>query len=229
MAENGLRESKKARTRLAISDAATELFKQRGFEQVTVAEIAEAADVSIKTVFNYFATKEDLFFDRSDELQAGLIRTITERPPGTTIAGSLRGLLADNMVPFAGARWTGLRNPDGYERFRGFVATEHASPALRARRLVVSAAWAEQLAPVIAGELGIAADDYRAAVFAAMVLAAMAVREKTLSGGILAGVSARVIEKRVRAAVDEAFDRIDRAFADIDVSAPARAAGSPSS
>src|SRR6476469_1985072 len=86
----GLRETKKARTRLAISDAATQLFVERGFEQVTVAEIAEAADVSVKTVFNYFPAKEDLFFDRADELLAGLLRTIAERPEARTITTALR-------------------------------------------------------------------------------------------------------------------------------------------
>src|SRR4051794_25928840 len=99
----GLRATKKARTREAISDAATELFMQRGFEAVTVAEIAEVADVSVKTVFNYFATKEDLYFDRADELIDNLVRAITEREPGRSIAASLRALLAENMIPFAGA------------------------------------------------------------------------------------------------------------------------------
>ena len=59
----GLRESKKLHTRQVIADAAMQLFAQRGFDHVTVAEVAEAAAVSEKTVFNYFPTKEDLFFD----------------------------------------------------------------------------------------------------------------------------------------------------------------------
>src|SRR4051794_25335227 len=107
----GLRATKKARTREAISDAATELFMERGFEAVTVAEIAEAADVSIKTVFNYFATKEDLYFDRADEIADSLVRTIIAREAGQTIAGSLRALLTANMFPFPGAGWRRLRDP----------------------------------------------------------------------------------------------------------------------
>src|SRR4051812_1442091 len=98
----GLREAKKARTRLAISDVATRLFAARGFEQVTIAQIAEASDVSIKTVFNYFPTKEDLFFDRAEELMEGLLATVRERPEGTTIAAALHALLSDNRVPFPG-------------------------------------------------------------------------------------------------------------------------------
>jgi AcrR family transcriptional regulator len=213
----GLRESKKARTRLAISDAATRLFAAHGFEKVTVVQIAAAADVSEKTVFNYFPTKEDLFFDRADELIEGLVRTITERPEGTTIAAAVHTLLAENRVPFPGTGWRMLREPELYERFRDFVATEHASPALRARRLVlVAEEWAPHLAGVIAAELGLAADDERGAVFAAMILGVMGRRERVLAAAMLERASARSVERRVRAAVDEGFERISRAFADID-------------
>ncbi len=64
MAE-GLRERKKRQTRQHISDVATGLFLERGFDAVTIAEVAEAADVSVNTVYNYFPAKEDLFLDRS--------------------------------------------------------------------------------------------------------------------------------------------------------------------
>jgi AcrR family transcriptional regulator len=213
----GLRESKKARTRLAISDVATRLFAAHGFEKVTVAQIAAAADVSEKTVFNYFPTKEDLFFDRADELLQGLLRTIAERPAGTTIAAALHTLLAENLVPFPGAGWGMLRDPELYERFRAFVATEHASPALRARRLVLVAEdWSPHLARVIADELSLAAGDERVAVFAAMILGAMGRRQRLLAEAVLERASARSVERRVRAAVDEGFGRISRAFADID-------------
>ena len=217
MAETvGLRDRKKAQTRQAISDAATGLFMDRGFEQVTIAEIADVADVSIKTVFNYFATKEDLFFDRADELVGNLIHTITERQPGQSVADSLRALLSENMVPLDGAGWGRLRDPKQYELFRRFTATEHAAPALAARRLVISESWVKQLAPVIAEALKIRSDDYRAEVFAEMVMGAMGVRHRILAEGILEGVSGRTIEKRVRAAVNEAFARIERAFSDLD-------------
>jgi AcrR family transcriptional regulator len=80
MAPVGLRERNKQKMRTAISDAATRLFIKRGFDHVTVAEIAEAAGVSTMTVFNHFQRKEDLFFDRKGESIA-LIRTaLAERP-----------------------------------------------------------------------------------------------------------------------------------------------------
>ena len=212
----GLRASKKARTRLAISDVATRLFAEHGFEQVTLAQIAAASDVSVKTVFNYFSSKEDLFFDRADELFDGLVRTITERPAGTTVLEALHALFAENHVPFRGAGWRRLRDPEQYEGFRAFVATEHASPALRSRRLTLSYAWSERLTVVLADELGIAQEDPRAPTLAAMIIAVMGLRERALSAAMLERRSAGVTERRVRAVVDEAFARLGRAFADVD-------------
>jgi AcrR family transcriptional regulator len=212
----GLRESKKARTRLAISDVATRLFAEHGFEHVTLAQIARAADVSVKTVFNYFASKEDLFFDRAEELLEGLVATIRERPAGQTVLGALHELLTENRVPFRGAGWRSLRDPAGYEGFRAFVATEQASPALRARRLVIAEGWTARLAAVMAGELGLPEDDSRAAALAAMFVAVLALRERVMSRSMLEGVSARTVERRVRAAMDEAFARLERAFGDLD-------------
>ncbi|HVL95958.1 MAG TPA: TetR family transcriptional regulator [Solirubrobacteraceae bacterium] len=213
---SGLREVKKARTRQAISDIATRLFMERGFEAVTVAEIAAEADVSVKTVFNYFPAKEDLFFDRAAELIGGLEATIRDRPAGVTVAGALHRLLADNLVPFPGVAWRRLRDPEQYERFRAYVATEHASPALRSRRHVIADAWAAPLGAAVAAELELPADRPRAEAFAAMVLAAMALRHRTLAAALLERRGARAIERRVRAVVDEALGRIARAFADVD-------------
>ena len=77
-AQPGLRERKRLRTRREISDVATRLFVERGFERVTLAEIAEAADVSVKTIFNHFGSKEELFFDRVDEVRARFESTVTD-------------------------------------------------------------------------------------------------------------------------------------------------------
>lgn len=212
----GLRESKKARTRLAISDVATAMFAADGFENVTVAQIAAASDVSVKTVFNYFPTKEDLFYDRAGELIDGLLATIAERPAGSTVTEALRRLMADNSIPFAGAGWRALRDPLGYERSQSFVRTERESPALCARRLVVGHSWAAILAPAVAEAFGMSREDRRAHVYAVMVLAAMELRGDVLADALLEGASARTIERRVRTTVDEAFARLERAFADVD-------------
>jgi AcrR family transcriptional regulator len=212
----GLREWKKARTRLAIADVATRLFVERGFEEVTVADIAAAAEVSVKTIFNYFSSKEELFFDRADEVIGAIADAVIDRAPGTTVLGALRAVLADRRVPFDPDGWRSLRDPEGYERFRGFIAAEHAAPALRGRRLVIAEAWIDRLTAVLAHDLGLADDDPRARSLAAMVVAVMSMRERALSAAMLERASARQVERRVRAVVDEAFGRLAAAFADVD-------------
>ncbi|MGC4943979.1 TetR/AcrR family transcriptional regulator [Kribbella sp. DT2] len=79
--EIGRRERKKQQTRQVISDVATLLFLERGFDAVTVAEVAKAADVAVQTVFNHFPTKEDLFFDETGWWM-GPAQAIREAPPG---------------------------------------------------------------------------------------------------------------------------------------------------
>jgi AcrR family transcriptional regulator len=212
----GLRAWKKARTRVAISDVATRLFVERGFEAVTLADIAAAAEVSVKTIFNYFSSKEELFFDRTDDVIGAIADAVIDRAPGTTVVGALHGVLADRRVPFDADGWRSLRDPEGYERFRAFIATEHAAPVLRARRLVIAEAWIERLAGVVAHELGLAAGDARARTLAAMAIAVMGMRERELSAAMLERASARQVERRVRAVVDEAFVRLSAAFADVD-------------
>lgn len=76
---DGLRNQKKAETRQAISNVATRLFVERGFENVSVAEVAREAGVARKTVFNYFLRKEDLIFDREDEVRSLVREAIAER------------------------------------------------------------------------------------------------------------------------------------------------------
>jgi AcrR family transcriptional regulator len=94
-AEGGLRERKKRETRERISDIATELFIARGFDEVKIAEIAETAGVSEKTVYNYFPTKESLVFDRADEQRKLLTAAVRERDPDTSaVLAFTRGLKA---------------------------------------------------------------------------------------------------------------------------------------
>src|SRR3954451_10785801 len=93
--EEGLRERKKRQTREAIAAAAMELFQARGFEDVTVAEVAQAANVSEKTVFNHFPAKEDLVFFRADDRLVQRADAIRNRPPGVPVS---RIFAADTMA-----------------------------------------------------------------------------------------------------------------------------------
>src|ERR687887_78021 len=83
--EPGLRERKKQQRRQLIAETARRLFAERGFDRVTVAEIARAANVSEGTVFNYFPTKEDLFYDRMEVFESALLEAIREREAGEAV------------------------------------------------------------------------------------------------------------------------------------------------
>src|SRR5215208_3013164 len=96
----GLRERKKRVAREAIAATARRLFAERGFDTVTVAEIAAAADVSEKTVFNHFPTKEDLAFAGREEGLMRLVADITERPPGASVLGVFRALTTTEIDDF---------------------------------------------------------------------------------------------------------------------------------
>ncbi|GAA2370380.1 PT domain-containing protein [Streptomyces cuspidosporus] len=86
----GLRELKKQQTRQAISDTATRLFLERGFEAVTIAEIAAAAQVAKMTVTNYFPRKEDLALDYHEPFTAALAHTVAGRREGESALAALR-------------------------------------------------------------------------------------------------------------------------------------------
>lgn len=103
----GRRERKKAELRTRISDVATALFLERGFDAVSVSEIAEAADVARPTVFAHFARKEDLLFDRYPEAEALVVAAVTDRPAGTSAVAALSELmvrLADEGHPLSTIR-----------------------------------------------------------------------------------------------------------------------------
>jgi len=84
--EAGLRERKRQRTRKALITAAMQLFEEKGYEETTVAEIAAAADVSTKTFFNYFASKDEVLFPHLPGRIDGAVSIIQHRLPGESIA-----------------------------------------------------------------------------------------------------------------------------------------------
>ena len=91
----GLRDDKKEQTRRRISDVATRLFLKRGYDAVTTAEIAQAAEVSSATLFNYFPVKEALIFDEDRALEEDLAGAITARPAGIGVLDALRQAILD--------------------------------------------------------------------------------------------------------------------------------------
>ena len=121
------RARKKARTRAEIRTAARRLFAERGFDAVTIADVAGTADVAVQTVFNHFATKEDLFFDGRTPWVEGPAEAVRSRAASVPPLRALREYLVEVVSTLAGAHARGER--------RSFIATIEASPALRTREL----------------------------------------------------------------------------------------------
>jgi AcrR family transcriptional regulator len=197
----GLRELKKRRTREVIADAAMGLFVERGFDHVTVADVAEAAGVSEKTVFNYFPTKEDLFFDEVDEREAALVAAIENRQPGESVPTALRRAQAANC-----GRWCS----PGFAHFARLI---EESPALQAKELEVMARLERTLAKTLEQELGL--DQLEANVAATLLIGVHWTFFVTARQRALAGRHGRAAEKRLRADLDRAFALLEHGLADL--------------
>jgi AcrR family transcriptional regulator len=155
----GLRERKKQRTREQIVACALALFAERGYGAATVADIAEAAEVSERTVFGYFATKEDILFADHLALEHDLAAALEGRPPGTPALEALRAFVVDN-----------LSRLDERARIRWQIVSH--DELLLSHQRMRQAAFGEPIARAIADELGEKADDLRPQLVAAAVIAA---------------------------------------------------------
>jgi AcrR family transcriptional regulator len=135
---------KRLATRQSISDAATRLFVERGFDKVTVDEIAEAADVSRMTVFNHFSRKEDMFFDLDDEARRAMLNALETRGKDVSPVEALR-LFVQRAVT-EGHPYARVLEPESYQ----FMATIQASEALKARARAIGGELSELLAVTLA-------------------------------------------------------------------------------
>ncbi|MEW2291202.1 TetR family transcriptional regulator [Streptomyces sp. NPDC006743] len=194
----GLRARKKARTRDAIAEAAVSLFLAHGFDQVSVSDIAAAAEVSKPTLFRYFPTKEDLVLHRFADHQGEAARVVRERRPGVSPTVALHrhfraGL--DRHEPV-----TGLCDHPAVVDFHRLVFT---TPSLAGRltqyMLEDEQALAEALDP---------GPDVQARLRAAQVLAVQRVLARTNWQKIADGRTARDVHPEAVADADQAFARL---------------------
>lgn len=139
----GRRERKKAATRQAIADAALELFLARGFDAVSIRDIADTADVSTTTIFKHFTGKEALVFDRDEDLEAALVGAVRDRTAGTGVLAALR----EHALRVWG-------HPVADPELRRFTDLVDATPALRAYWEGMWTRHARVLAGVVAAESG---------------------------------------------------------------------------
>ncbi|KAA9374189.1 TetR family transcriptional regulator [Microbispora cellulosiformans] len=218
--EEGLRERKKRETRQRISDIATGLFLVRGFDNVTVAEVARAADVSVNTVFNYFRTKEDLFLDRDEESMDVLARVVRERRPGETAVEAVR---RDFLTALDSGDWRYGVN----EGTDVFVKRIRESPALQARAEMMNRQREGRLADALADETGADPDDMTPSLVAAQICAAVNALTRHFAMRRLAGEEGAAIVADLRTHAARAFDLLERGIGDYCTRSEPRAVSLP--
>ncbi|MDP9848638.1 TetR/AcrR family transcriptional regulator [Streptosporangium lutulentum] len=148
----GLRERKKRQTRQRVSEVAIGLFVERGFEHVTVAEVAEAAEVSVNTLYNYFQAKEDLVLPPDRASPQRLADIVRDRPPGESAARAVLAHLREEVRH----RDPKLGLTEGFGRV---FAMMRAAPTLTARLGDLALQMTDALTAVLAEETGVAPDD----------------------------------------------------------------------
>jgi AcrR family transcriptional regulator len=196
-----LRQLKKEQTREAIADTAMKLFVKRGFDHVTVAEVAAAAAVSEKTVFNYFPTKEDLFFDEVDEKEAALLAALRGRRPDESIIDALRR--------YQVADCRRMSSP-GFAQFARLI---EESPALRVKELDVMARFQRSLTQALREEIGLS--DVEAQVAATLLIGVHWTVFVTARERALAGKHGPAACRRLRADLNRAYDLLERGLGDL--------------
>jgi AcrR family transcriptional regulator len=205
--ELGLRERKKRETRQRIADVAMGLFMQRGFDNVTVAEVARAADVSVNTVFNYFKVKEDLFLDRQDLAEQSLGRVVRDRAPGESMIQAIRRDLLDALD----TRDWRYGFSEGSDWFARMV---EESPTLVARLREMHENRRAYLAEVLADETDADPGDLTAHLVSAQVCAVIQTLTMHAVRRRIAGESWDEIVPDTRIEADRAFALLEHGIGD---------------
>jgi AcrR family transcriptional regulator len=195
VAMTGLRERKKARTRQALVDAGLSLFIRQGFEHTTIDEIVNACDVSRRTFFRYFASKEDVFTAESDDRRAAMVALLTQRPADEPPWRSVRAAIVD----LARTHW----RDRGRRLARARLVAR--TPALRAASLEVQQRWERELVDALARRTGPDVDLLELLVMAGAATAALQAAIEVWTADNGRGDLSQLVE--------QAFDRLAYGFA----------------
>lgn len=155
----GPREQSKLRTRETLRTAAKELFEERGYDDVTVAEVAARAGVSAKTLFQHFRSKEDLLISELDEIHADLVRTLRQRDRSKSPLDAVTQWLLD---------WEAQRPSDVYDRFLRMIGT---GPSVESMRRRLYDEWENAIVTLLADEANEARPTPRTRMIAAELIA----------------------------------------------------------
>jgi len=204
----GLRERKKRETRRLLAEVATRLFAERGFEIVTVSDIASEVNVSEKTVFNYFETKEDLVLEGRMEVEADLLRAVRERRAGEPMIEAVR-----RHTLAVAARMNALP-AERRNAFRKILAN---TPSVHARMRELSQRSENELARLLAEETAKGESDPVASTVASVLCVLT-----RLAFGFVGGECKRWKHSDVVSRINESFDLLARGLADYGTGFPAQ-------
>jgi AcrR family transcriptional regulator len=198
----GLRERKKLETRRLISETAQRLFAERGFDAVTVAEVAREANVSTGTVFNYFPTKEDLFYGGMTAFEAELVEAVAARRAGQPVLDAFRAFMLERAVR--------LERDEAAAIIAHAARVVGASPALRAREREIVAQATDALAAHLAAETGARPDDVEPWAVANALMGVQRGLVAHVRARVLAGEHGTALAASARAQAETAFARLER-------------------
>jgi AcrR family transcriptional regulator len=205
-AEPGLRERKKQQTRELIADAARRLFADRGFDAVTVAQVARAANVSEVTVFNYFPTKEDLFYGGMRFFEERLLEAVRERAPGESVLEAFRRPVLEGLKRLA------ADEPADAIAAAGTLIS--ASPALEAHEREIVARYTRLLAEQLAQEAAAKPGDVEAIGVASALMGVHRALVAYVRSGILAGKRGPKLVADARSQAARGFGRLEKGLTD---------------
>jgi AcrR family transcriptional regulator len=217
----GLRERKKRLMRQQLSDTATQMFLERGFDAVRVAEIAAACGVSEKTVFNYFPTKEALILDRLETTVASLRAGLAEPgvPPVEAALRILDGELSA-MTSWLAAQDDPVQAGAGIRRFGALI---QATPSLRVHQNDMMDQFTAVAAAILAGRAAMSPDDPEPLIAATALLGLWRIQFRSLTKYLDGTRTPAQVHRAVRADVRRAARLIDAGLS----SHPAFAPGTP--
>ncbi|HZX39417.1 MAG TPA: TetR family transcriptional regulator [Streptomyces sp.] len=199
--EMGLRERKKRQTYQAISDAAIALFLKKGFDRVSVAEVAAAADISKPTLFRYFPAKEDLALHRFADHEDEAARVVAARPPGISPLDALHRHFLDGLERSDPV--TGLNDDKGVLAYHRLL---YGTPSLVARLHAYRGRSEDALTAALGGGL-------RARLAAGQIVAVQRILAEENWRRIAAGESADAVRPAAVAAARLAFDQLREGLA----------------
>lgn len=188
----GLRERKRRQTRARLTDAAMTLFLERGFEATTVDDIAAAAEVSKRSFFDYFPTKEDVVSAWQDEFGSALADAVAKRPAGEALTKVVEEALISSM--------SAAMNPQSL----AIAKLIRETPALSERNYLKYSRLEQRLAEALADRVKGEAGYFRSRLLALIVIGALRIAEKDWHRQETAEIS----EPRLRAYAKQVFQMV---------------------